>query len=237
MSESLQHLTPDALFVVACPVCLGHVAAMGGLCGRDVCCPLCASLFHVPFPGSEEAATVELAPEPEPAGMAEDWGSVITQLAPPRPDAEPSAPPQDSGLESFESLPAEPTPSPAAELSAESTVSPSAAVTPVSPAAATEPAPGPASPAGEPAEDLSRPPRPEAVVPDWSGPPVDARVEELVFTEPVRTVRQGDRVIEIRRLSPEERRSRRVRRNLMMIVVGISILLAIVLLFGVPKKP
>lgn len=230
MSESFQQLDPDALFVVACPVCQGHVAATGGLCGRDVCCPLCASLFHVPFPDPEEAATV--APEPEPAGMAEDWGTVITQLAPPRPEPEPSAPPQESVLESFDSLPAEPTPSPAAEPSAESPVLPSAAVTPASPVAATEPAPSPESPAVEPAEGPSPPQEPEVTVPHFGGAAVDARAEELVFAEPVRTVRQGDRVIEIRRLSPEERRSRRFRRNLMMIVVGISILLAIVLLAG-----
>jgi hypothetical protein len=61
--------------------------------------------------------------------------------------------------------------------------------------------------------------------------------QDLEFREPVRTVRHGDTVIEIRRLTPEERRARRFRRNLMMIVIGVSILMAIVVIFGVPTKP
>jgi len=167
-------LGPEALFVVACPVCRGQVAATGSLCGRDACCPLCASLFHVPVP--VPAATVaEPAARPGPHAdgptLGEDWGPVIGQLAPPAgPDA--SAAPETRGQEpaDFEY----PEPEPAA-------------------AAARLPAAG-----------------------------------ELVFQEPVRTVRHGSTVIEIRRLTPEERRTRRFRRNLMMIVVGVSILLLIV---------
>jgi hypothetical protein len=175
-------LGPEALFVVACPVCRGHVAATGSLCGRDACCPLCASLFHVPVPvpaampaetAAEPAAPVE--PRDDGPTLAEDWGPVLGQLAPPAgPDA--SATP--------EPLPPEPA-------------------------------------------DFEYP-EPEAAAAATSVPGSG----ELVFQEPVRTVRHGNTVIEIRRLTPEERRTRRFRRNLMMIVVGVSLLLLIVLLAG-----
>lgn len=242
MSTPMDQLLPDALFVVACPVCQGQVAAAASMCGHDACCPLCASLFSVPFPnasGSRQPAPpadpLPTAPpaavENEPLPVAEDWGSVITQLTPPRQESPPTE------------LPAEPERIPVAEAAFTEVEPPPAPPTPPEPspppAATAEPIPEPvttppvepepvaaATPAGEGAELLPHP----------GGAPADARSEELVFAEPVRTIRQGDRVIEIRRLTPEERRSRRFRRNLMMIVVGISILLAIVLVFGVPAK-
>jgi hypothetical protein len=185
MSDSTIELRPDAMFVVACPVCMGQLAATGNLRGHDACCPLCASLFHVPFPESAATSAVEPTPQPPPSprptpkqqstsdarGLGEDWGPVIATLAPP---------------------PSEPQPShPLDEL----------------PAAAFEP-------------PLAEPPAAE--------PPL----AELAFKEPVRTVQIGGEVVEIRRLSPEERRSRRFRRNLLMIVIGISILMAIAILFG-----
>jgi len=174
-------LGPDALFVIACPVCRGRMAATGSLCGRDACCPLCASLFHVPVPmtaetGAAPAARVALhADEPT---LAEDWGPVLGQLVPPA---------QAGAAATAEPLAPEPSVFEYAE--------PEAAV--AAPAVTAAPAAG-----------------------------------ELVFQEPVRTVRHGDAVIEIRRLTPEERRTRRFRRNLMMIVVGVSLLLLIVLWAG-----
>jgi hypothetical protein len=164
-------LGPDDLFVIACPICRGHVAAKGGLCGRDACCPLCANLFHVPFPATPPATAAPSAPRP---ALAEDWGGVIEQLAPP---------------------PKHPLP----------------------------------KPSDQPAVDA-------ASLPETEPTPLDPAAADLVFREPIRTIRHGNTVIEIRRLTPEERRTRRFRRNLMMIVVGVSILLVIVLLFGVPKK-
>jgi len=180
MSDSTIELGPDAMFVVACPVCLGQLAATGSLRGHDACCPLCASLFHVPFPESAAASAAAPAPQPPPSprptpqqqstsaahGLGEDWGPVIATLAPPPSEPQPSQP--------LDQLPA----------------------------AAFEP-------------PLAEPP-----------------LAELAFKEPVRTVQIGGEVVEIRRLSPEERRSRRFRRNLLMIVIGISILMAIAILFG-----
>jgi hypothetical protein len=43
-------------------------------------------------------------------------------------------------------------------------------------------------------------------------------------------------VIALRRLTPEEKAVRRARRNLIMMLAGVSILMAIVLLFGT-KRP
>jgi hypothetical protein len=55
---------------------------------------------------------------------------------------------------------------------------------------------------------------------------------ELAVREPMRTVGSGDGAIVLRRLSPAERAARRTRRNLVMLVGGVSILLTIVLLLG-----
>lgn len=59
---------------------------------------------------------------------------------------------------------------------------------------------------------------------------------ELAFDEPVTTVGSGDATITLRRLTPAEKASRRTRRNLIMMLVGVSILMAIVLLLGT-KRP
>ena len=188
------HLQPEALFVVACPVCQGQVAATGSICGRDACCPLCANLFQVPFPPTAAAAArSEVAtpsPAPGPATPGEDWGGVIEKLAPPRRQPDPGErPPADP--DTF--APPETEPAPVARAA---------------PPAADEP------------------------VPAVGGPPLAPGPDELAFREPVRTVRVGGEVVELRRLSPEERRARRIRRNLLLIVVGVSIMLAIVVLAG-----
>jgi hypothetical protein len=239
MSPPMDQLLPDALFVVACPVCQGQVAAQVDLGGHDACCPLCASLFTVPFPDAAAKGPPDAAADPppppstaaaadEPTALAEDWDPVITQLAPPRQESPPAERPEEPDIipvveAAFTEV--EPPPAtPAAALPPEASSEPPAEPV-VAPPLTPEPIAA-AAPADERNESL----------PQVGGAPVEARSEELVFAEPVRTIRQGDRVIEIRRLSPEERRSRRFRRNLMMIVVGISILLAIVLLFGFPAK-
>jgi hypothetical protein len=66
--------------------------------------------------------------------------------------------------------------------------------------------------------------------------PSPAPAAELQFQEPVRTVVSGDQVITLRRLTPEEKAARRTRRNLVMMLSGVSILMAIVLLLGT-KRP
>jgi hypothetical protein len=256
MSDSLTAIAPDSLFVVACPVCQGQVAAVGGFCGRDVCCPLCASLFHVPDPAAAAATPVDdrhdaasaqpastpPAPEPLPAervpapvGMAEDWGGVITKLAPARKDPEPE-PTSTIELTDFD-LPAA-ADSPTAE--GEEAIG---AFEPAASGGDTE-ADEPAEVVGIASSAPSSPPRRAA--PRQSGPqvaagddlpvvggtPLDPKASELVFSEPVRTIRHGETVIEIRRLTPEERRARRFRRNVLMIVVGVSILLTTYLLLS-----
>jgi len=79
--------------------------------------------------------------------------------------------------------------------------------------------------------------------PDFSTPQLPATQDlpsaiqaELAFDEPVKTVGSGDATIPLRRLTPAEKASRRTRRNLVMMLVGVSILMAIVLLLGT-KRP
>jgi hypothetical protein len=67
-------------------------------------------------------------------------------------------------------------------------------------------------------------------------PPQAAPVKELQFQEPVRTVGSGDQVITLRHLTPEEKAVRRTRRNLIMMLTGVSILMAIVFSLGT-KQP
>ncbi|MFM7137586.1 MAG: hypothetical protein ACKO1M_11030 [Planctomycetota bacterium] len=212
MSDPQTAIAPDTLFVVACPVCQGQVAALGSLCGCDACCPLCASLFHVPDPALAAAAPAPDAtpaagpvvpaaeatsapPLPEPVGLAEDWGRVITQLAPTRRDPKPAAN-STSDLADFDVHDA----------------------TSAAPAGGQEITAAPAD-AGD-------------QMPMVGGTPLDPQASELAFSETVRTIRHGNTVIEIRRLTPEERRVRRFRRNVLMIVVGVSILLATYLLLS-----
>jgi hypothetical protein len=117
--------------------------------------------------------------------------------------------------------------------------------TPSQPAVAASPA----SPATEP---LARPrqhhreatphlPPPKTASPlskenAFDEPSPQAPVKELQFQDPVRTVGSGDQVIALRRLTPEEKAVRRTRRNLIMMLTGVSILMAIVFSLGT-KRP
>lgn len=58
---------------------------------------------------------------------------------------------------------------------------------------------------------------------------------EWEFQEPVKTIGSGDAVIELHRLTPREKAARRARRNLIMLLLGVSILMAIVLIFGTKR--
>lgn len=260
MSDSPTAIAPDALFVVACPVCQGQVAAMGGLCGRDACCPLCASLFHVPDPSVAAAAprpddrhdaapaqpaSAPPAPEPpaverlpEPVGMAEDWGGVITQLTPARvtpagtnPEPEPE-PTSTIELGDFDLPAAADSPTAAAEevMTAARPKDSSGVTDPDDPAEVVGITS--AAPASPPRRAAPRHAATGDDLPVVGGTPLDPKASELAFSEPVRTIRHGDTVIEIRRLTPEERRARRFRRNVLMVVVGVSILLTTYLLLS-----
>ena len=54
----------------------------------------------------------------------------------------------------------------------------------------------------------------------------------LEFREPVSTLETEDGTLELRRLSDEEKRLRRGRRNLIMLLVGTTILIVLTLLLG-----
>jgi hypothetical protein len=221
-------IPPDALFVIACPVCQGEVAAAGRIAGTDACCPLCASLFRVPHPPSELGEDAADQPPLPAAGLAEDWDDVIIKLAPPETVASEEPVVEEPVVE--EPFPQETPPEAIAaedseELSPEPVLS-----NPMS----TEALPDERAIISEPAAAVVSVTPPEELS-FLDQPPLDPAAGDLVFQEPVRTVRHGGEVIEIRRLSPEERRKRRFRRTLMMIVIGGSILLLIVIL-NLPQK-
>jgi len=118
-----------------------------------------------------------------------------------------------------------------------------------------EPAPPPAVTASSEPVVFSEPPLPSTrlrVAPPAAEPPVpyDANGAErdealapapadtssepapvdpaIAFREPVKTILHGDQVLELRRLTPEERRLRRARRNLLILVIGAALLVALV---------
>ena len=89
--------------------------------------------------------------------------------------------------------------------------------------------PGAEAPASEAAHaDL---PPPTFEVPDHVLAGVEAAAD-LQFREPVRTVGHGANVVELRRLSPEEKDARRRRRNVIMLLTGAAVLIAIVFFCG-----
>lgn len=65
-----------------------------------------------------------------------------------------------------------------------------------------------------------------------TAPAAASQADPLQFREPVRTVRVGREVIELRRLTPEELAVRRARRNILMLLTGAAVLIVLVLLFG-----
>jgi len=85
-----------------------------------------------------------------------------------------------------------------------------------------------------PSPDLSTPQLPSTA--DLPSAETSGQNAQLAFDEPVTTVGSGDATITLRRLTPAEKASRRARRNLVMMLAGVSILMAIVLLLGT-KRP
>jgi len=233
-----QHLPPDALFVIACPICQGEVAAAGRLAGKDACCPLCASLFRVPHPPGDPEEPPADEPPQTVGGLAEDWDDVITQLAPPEPAGTEEPVTEEPFFEepvTEEPFSEEPvTEEPFSQLVAAEHPAEPAPEPVVSGPMSAEPPPDERAVVSEPAAVAASITPPEDLS-FLDQTPLDPAASDLVFQEPVRTVRHGGEVIEIRRLSPEERRKRRFRRTLMMIVIGGSILLLIVIL-NLPRK-
>lgn len=71
-----------------------------------------------------------------------------------------------------------------------------------------------------------------ALPPPQSAPAVLEPRGELEFSEPIKCIDNGAQMIQLHRLTPEEKASRRARRNLIMLLVGVTILVAIVLILG-----
>jgi hypothetical protein len=74
--------------------------------------------------------------------------------------------------------------------------------------------------------------------PPVQDPPADERAPpttNLAFRDPVKTIHSGNTTIEIRRLTPEEKRSRQARRNLLMLLVGAALLVALVVVLGASR--
>ena len=63
-----------------------------------------------------------------------------------------------------------------------------------------------------------------------------ARHRDLEFREPVSTLETEEGLVELRRLTDEEKRLRRSRRNIVMLLVGTTILIALTALLGRDSK-
>lgn len=66
-SDTTANPAHGGLFVIACPLCFGHVAASAATAGQPVCCPLCAGMFVVPVPAVARAENPPPRPEAIPA--------------------------------------------------------------------------------------------------------------------------------------------------------------------------
>jgi hypothetical protein len=106
----------------------------------------------------------------------------------------------------------------------------------VSAASSAAPSASSAAPSAEHAGPLAGASVPDGTLAEHATAAEDAAVApDLVpmrFRDPVVTVGSGENVVELRRLSPEEKARRRTRRNVIMLLTGLSILMAIVLTLG-----
>ncbi|MFM8734749.1 MAG: hypothetical protein ACKOC8_06095 [Pirellulales bacterium] len=213
-------IDPDALFVIACPICFGQVAAVAQMAGTAACCPLCAGSFLVP----RAKLAAALAPTPAPVSPSSVSPATPAETSTAAPLAAPAAP----VLPSPESTPAV-TP-----------LGPEPSVAPVATSAVTPPA----------RLDNASPPTESSTSTPSSAPPafghvpvIQASVADattpiahLQFHDPVKTVGVGAARIELRRLTDEERRIRRSRRNIMLLLVGAAVLIMIVVMLGIPAQ-
>ncbi|MFM9059838.1 MAG: hypothetical protein ACKOSQ_12065 [Planctomycetaceae bacterium] len=72
-----------------------------------------------------------------------------------------------------------------------------------------------------------------APTPDVGAPDIGAALSDgFAVPERVKTIRSRGVEIELHRLTPEERQARRARRNLIMLVVGAALLVALVVVLG-----
>lgn len=200
-------------FAVECPGCREHVGVDRDLVGRVAGCPRCHCPFVVPQPdgaeaGAPAAAERESAPAPRSPARAPD----------PPLDAEHHSPATTGSPARDEPVVFSDPPVPAARIRAGQ----APAATTAEPAACVSPWDATAVAAADPP------------IPD---PPADAHLSTspdatLAFHDPVKTVRSGNTQLEIRRLTPEEKRSRHARRNLLILLVGAALLVALVVVLG-----
>jgi hypothetical protein len=223
------------LFAVECPACLMAVAAAGDLIGSVARCPLCRADFRVPEPNQPDAGPQERK-QPQPSQPQADGV---------KPDRVEASEPKESAPPTVASTPeplataapsAPPAPETTAAVAPDSAIAPPATAGPtpasfgVSPAPA--PQPGPLTIPPSPAAENFIPAPPQADLFEITTEPPPAPDPELAFREPVRTIVSGDEVIELRRLTPEEKRLRQARRNMVMLLAGALVLILITVLLG-----
>lgn len=209
---------PGAAFVVSCPACSGHLGVAGRLAGQFACCPLCAATFHVPDPSRPDApppplAAVVAVPR-HPIRQVTASASTVTAWSPPPQAAFPGPP-----AAAWQTTPLV---LPEREMDTQPHAAAAAAVGVAGSATVVEtPVPLPAQAPEFPAV------RAGAEAPLHS---------PLQFREPVLTVGRHGHEKELRRLSPEERRLRRGRRNIVMLLVGVAVLLVLVLVISIQGR-
>lgn len=220
-SPAFTGTTPIA---VECPACRAHVAVPPELVGRAAGCPACRTAFLVPKPEREAPLTTESPDRPKrkrrqplPAGPSTDASSGASDPATTEPapvgESRPAAPAAGEQQPRREDPVVFTEPPPPRARGRHGTAADAAGV-------------------GAAADHAADPDTPAASGVGQRRPDAASDSGALAFREPVKTIRDGDTEIELRQLTPEERRSRRTRRNLLLLVVGATLLVALATLLG-----
>lgn len=206
-------------FAVECPGCREHVGVGPDLVGRVAGCPRCRCAFVVPEPDGPLVDRA-IAASREPVAAFRPPARQAERLL----DAERSAPTTTTSPAADESLEFSEPPLPAARIRGGQ--GPAAAIVAPGPRVSTWGATFVAA-AGPPVQHplVQHPPADDLAAPA----PLDGT---LAFRDPVKTIRSGSTEIEIRRLTPEEKRLRQSRRNLLILLVGAALLVALVVVLG-----
>jgi hypothetical protein len=197
----------EPLLAVACPTCFGAVAVGAELFGLAADCPLCGQGFLVPMKAAAVSAAPLAASSAASPSPTDATGPVKPAARDPAADGFGRTAATGSVTESVENPAAAPSPAAAAIVASAEHAGPRAGASVLD---------GTRAEHATSAEDA-------AVAPD---------LVPMRFRDPVVTVGSGENVVELRRLSPEEKARRRTRRNVIMLLTGLSILMAIVLTLG-----
>lgn len=221
-------------FVVECPGCRVHVGVATSLAGRAARCPACDLTFLVPTPEPEEPSLPDSSAERSRSRRkaASSLPAFEEPLAAPPPKPVVATPRPDAEARTIDPplVFAEPPPPSTRRTAGESPTTPPGTdipeitTPPVTTADAGADSTVVSSPEASPAGDASQ------RFADQSDP------DGLAFRDPVRTVRSGDTEIELRRLSPDEKRTRRARRNLLILVVGAALLVGLAVILGTGRR-